>query len=149
APRPGRGAWPHRPDRGVRPYRRAQEPLGPAPGRAPPSRPQRRPRLVPTLGPRGSTTNPPSRRGYPGPSAAHHGRRYSPAVTDEDAIRSLIARYSQFCDDGRFDEWGELYTDDAVFSVAGRRYEGRDAIKAFIERGQPPEHRGKHVTTNV
>ena len=30
----------------------------------------------------------------------------------------------------------------------GRTYEGRDAIKGFIEKAQPPEQRGKHVAIN-
>lgn len=65
-----------------------------------------------------------------------------------DAIRRTLALYCQLCDDGRFDEWGELYTDDAEFRVMGRTYRGRPAVQAFIEAGQPPERRGKHVCAN-
>jgi 3-phenylpropionate/cinnamic acid dioxygenase small subunit len=69
-------------------------------------------------------------------------------VSDEDAIRRTIAQYCQLCDDGRFDEWADLYTDDATFSVMGKTYTGRADVKAFIEKGQAPERRGKHLCFN-
>jgi len=69
-------------------------------------------------------------------------------MTDQEAIRRTIAQYAHFCDDGRFDEWADLYTDDCRFSVMGQTYEGREATKAFIVKGQPPEQRGKHVCFN-
>lgn len=55
-----------------------------------------------------------------------------------------MAEYCQLCDDGRFDEWAELFVLDATFTVLGNTHEGREAIKAFIEQAQPPEQRGKH-----
>jgi 3-phenylpropionate/cinnamic acid dioxygenase small subunit len=69
-------------------------------------------------------------------------------MSAEEDIRRTLARYCQLCDDGRFDEWAELYTDDARFLVMGRVYEGPAAIKGFIEMGQPPERRGKHMCAN-
>ena len=69
-------------------------------------------------------------------------------MNDEDAIRRTIAQYCQLCDDGRFDEWADLYTDDATFSVMGKTYTGRADVKAFIEKGQAPERRGKHLCFN-
>ncbi len=69
-------------------------------------------------------------------------------MSAEDAIRRTLARYCQLCDDGRFDEWASLFTDDARFLVMGEVYEGPAAIKAFIEMGQPPELRGKHLCAN-
>jgi uncharacterized protein (TIGR02246 family) len=69
-------------------------------------------------------------------------------VTDEEAIRNVLALYCQLCDDGRFDEWADLYAEDATFTVMGATHAGRPAIKAFIEHGQPPERRGKHVCAN-
>lgn len=65
-------------------------------------------------------------------------------MTDEEGIRRTLALYCQLCDDGRFDEWAELYTEDATFSVMGKSYVGPAAIKGFIEAAQPPEARGKH-----
>lgn len=73
---------------------------------------------------------------------------YAERVSDEDAIRRTIAQYCQLCDDGRFDEWADLYTDDATFSVLGKTYTGRADVKAFIEKGQAPERRGKHLCFN-
>ncbi len=67
---------------------------------------------------------------------------------DEEEIRRTLTRYCQLCDDGRFAEWGELFTSDARFWVMGRAHEGRDAIRKFIEAGLPPERRGKHVAVS-
>lgn len=69
-------------------------------------------------------------------------------MSDEDAIRRTIAQYCQLCDEGRFDEWADLYVEDATFSVMGRTYIGRADVQAFIEQGQPPERRGKHLCFN-
>jgi len=66
-------------------------------------------------------------------------------MTDVEAIRRTLSEYGQLCDDGRFEEWGELFTPEATFSVLGHTYSGRDALKRFIEKGQPPERRGKHA----
>lgn len=67
---------------------------------------------------------------------------------DEDRIRSTLSEYSQRCDDGRFEEWAALFTEDARFVMAGNVTEGRDAIRKYMEKVQPPGSRGKHVTTN-
>jgi uncharacterized protein (TIGR02246 family) len=66
----------------------------------------------------------------------------------EEDIRRTIARYCMLCDDGRFDEWAELFAEDGRFHVMGTTYHGRADIQAFIEAGMPPEVRGKHITTN-
>ena len=66
----------------------------------------------------------------------------------EEEIRRTLARYCMLCDDGRFDEFARLFTEDATFHVMGQTHVGRDAIKAFMEAGQPPELRGKHVAVN-
>lgn len=65
-------------------------------------------------------------------------------MSDEEGVRRTLALYCQLCDDGRFDEWADLFTDDATFSVLGQAHEGRAAVKAFIVGAQPPERRGKH-----
>jgi 3-phenylpropionate/cinnamic acid dioxygenase small subunit len=70
-------------------------------------------------------------------------------MSNEEEIRRTVAQYAHFCDDGRFEEWGELYTDDATFSVLGQTYNGRDAIKGFITKAQPPKQRGKHICFNT
>jgi ketosteroid isomerase-like protein len=71
-------------------------------------------------------------------------------VTDaENAVRRTIAEYCHTCDDGRFEEFGECFAEDAVVVLMGKEIVGRDAIKAWIAKGQPAEKRGKHVTFNV
>jgi uncharacterized protein (TIGR02246 family) len=69
-------------------------------------------------------------------------------MSDEDEIRRTLAQYAHFCDDGRFDEWADLYTEDATFSAMGQTSKGRETIKAWIVKAQPPEARGKHVCIN-
>lgn len=63
----------------------------------------------------------------------------------EAGVRRTIASYGPLCDDGRFAEWADLFTPDARMRVMSRTYQGRDAVRAFIEKGQPPERRGKHL----
>lgn len=59
-------------------------------------------------------------------------------------IKRLSALYSQLIDDGRYEEWADLFTEDAVFSVWGNTYEGRTTIRDAIS-GMQPEMPGKHV----
>jgi uncharacterized protein (TIGR02246 family) len=70
-------------------------------------------------------------------------------VGDEDQIRRTLAGYCQFLDDGDFDRWIELFVDDARLIFAGQISEGRPGIRSFMERIQPPEGRGKHITANI
>ena len=61
-------------------------------------------------------------------------------MTDEDAIRNVIARYFHLLDDRAFDEWRRLLTDDAVVTING-------------EPRWPPDvqilgQRGKHIAVN-
>jgi uncharacterized protein (TIGR02246 family) len=67
---------------------------------------------------------------------------------DEEAIGRTLGEYSQHCDDGRFDEWADLFTADARFVLAGTVTEGRDAIKEYMMTVQAAGRRGMHVTTN-
>jgi uncharacterized protein (TIGR02246 family) len=67
---------------------------------------------------------------------------------DHEGIRRTLGEYGRLCDDGRFDEWAELFTDDARLGFPGQDAEGRDAIKALMEKVQPAEARGKHITAN-
>ena len=66
--------------------------------------------------------------------------------SDLEAVRRLIALYGPLLDSGRLAEWGELFTDDAVFSVYGRTYRGRVEIVREIGAMQPPPERPvKHL----
>lgn len=59
-----------------------------------------------------------------------------------------MARYAMLLDDGRFEEWADLFTEDARFHVMGQTQEGRADIQAWITQAQPPQRRGKHVLAN-
>jgi 3-phenylpropionate/cinnamic acid dioxygenase small subunit len=62
-----------------------------------------------------------------------------------DAIRRTLAAYCQLLDDGRFDEWVEVFTEDVALAVMGQTAHGRDAVRASIEPVQGPEVRGRHM----
>ncbi len=83
-------------------------------------------------------------------AAAYHAApsRYAAAMSSDPAalesIRRLIALYGQLLDSGRLDDWGQLFTFDAVFRVWGETYAGREKILAGIG-GMQPAAPGKHV----
>lgn len=66
---------------------------------------------------------------------------------DEDQIRRTLGQYSLLCDDGRFDEWGELFTEDARLELNGQVTSGRQAIVTYMRSVQPAESRGLHMTS--
>lgn len=68
---------------------------------------------------------------------------------DEDQVRRTLAGYCQYLDDGDFDRWIDLFTEDARLIFGGRPTEGRPAIRSYMEQVQPPEGRGKHITANI
>jgi uncharacterized protein (TIGR02246 family) len=70
-------------------------------------------------------------------------------VHDEVAILRVLARYCHTIDDGAFDEFGDLWADDAEFVLRGTVTRGRDAIRDAVEAMQPPERRGRHLTMNA
>jgi uncharacterized protein (TIGR02246 family) len=65
-------------------------------------------------------------------------------MDDIEGIRRLIFLYSQLLDDSRLDEWQDLFTEDAVFTVWGTVHTGRSAIRDGIG-GMTSELPGKHV----
>lgn len=60
-------------------------------------------------------------------------------------MRRVLAEYCQTLDDGRFDEWIDVFTEDIVFIVMGNRLEGRAQVRAFIEPTQQADARGRHM----
>jgi hypothetical protein len=68
---------------------------------------------------------------------------------DEDQISRTLREYSLSCDDGRFDDLGELFTEDARFEVSGTVAEGRPAIQALLMKMLPEGSRGQHITSNT
>jgi 3-phenylpropionate/cinnamic acid dioxygenase small subunit len=63
----------------------------------------------------------------------------------DSAVRRTLAAYCQTLDDGRFDEWIDVFSEDVVLMVMGHRLEGRPAVRAFIEPTQQAEARGRHM----
>ena len=49
-----------------------------------------------------------------------------------ESARDLIARYNANGDSGRIEQMVAVFAPDAVFETGGRRFEGRDAIHAFM-----------------
>lgn len=66
-------------------------------------------------------------------------------LLDTAAIRQLLAACCHSLDDGHFDEWSLLYTEDCRFAVMGTRARGRAEMRAIIEPFQTAELRGKHM----
>jgi 3-phenylpropionate/cinnamic acid dioxygenase small subunit len=61
------------------------------------------------------------------------------------AIRHTLAAYCQLLDDGHFDDWVEVFTDDVTFAVMGQVVRGRDAVRSLIEPNQQADARGRHL----
>lgn len=64
---------------------------------------------------------------------------------EESDIRRLLAMYCQLLDDGHFEEWIQLFTDDIEFVVMGMHKNGHDELRGFIEPSQQADARGKHM----
>ena len=64
---------------------------------------------------------------------------------EEHAIRRTLAAYCQLLDDGRFDDWVEVFSDDVAFSVMGQVARGRDQVRRVIEPVQQADARGRHL----
>ena len=63
-------------------------------------------------------------------------------------IQDLFAQYAHRIDGRDFDGFGELFTTDADYSLAGNQQQGRDAIKDFM-RSVMTKPGGAHIITNV
>jgi 3-phenylpropionate/cinnamic acid dioxygenase small subunit len=69
-------------------------------------------------------------------------------MNDEAEIRRTLAEFGQYLDERRFDEWSQLFAEDAIFM----RLQRRDAIRSFMlgeELATMPELFRKHVTSNL
>jgi uncharacterized protein (TIGR02246 family) len=71
-----------------------------------------------------------------------------PVSDDVEQIRRTLGEYSRLCDDGRFDEFADLFAPDARMLVLGEEIEGREAIAATMAKLQPDGSRGVHMTAN-
>lgn len=64
-------------------------------------------------------------------------------------VRDLIAAYCQFLDDGLFDQFADLFHEDAVVHIHDDHHEGRQAIREWMEQVQGAPARGRHLVTNT
>ena len=64
------------------------------------------------------------------------------------AVQDLFAQYAHRIDGRDFDGFGDLFTTDADYSLAGNAQQGRDAIKDFM-RSVMTNPGGAHIITNV
>lgn len=67
---------------------------------------------------------------------------------DERLILRTLAEYGRWCDAGRFDEWADLFTEDARLVLGDHVTEGREAIRDLMATLQPDGRRGLHLTAN-
>ncbi|MFN8626596.1 MAG: nuclear transport factor 2 family protein [Candidatus Binatia bacterium] len=61
-------------------------------------------------------------------------------------IQRAMVLYGQLLDDLRMEEWGDLFTEDAVWSIPDTTFRGREAIVRGVRAMEPPTPgRVKHV----
>lgn len=70
-------------------------------------------------------------------------------MKDQNAVARTLSEYCRTCDDGKFEEFGQLFDEDAVLMLGRKIIGGRDAIRDAIAANQPPERRGCHLTSNT
>ena len=70
-------------------------------------------------------------------------------LLDRNEIEDLVYRLGVCLDEGRFDDMGALFVDEATARTPGGRAEGRAALVAQAARNHRPDERIQHVITNV
>lgn len=60
------------------------------------------------------------------------------AGEDERLIRRTLALYGPLLDDRRFEDWGELFTEDAEWTIPGASFKGRANVVAGVGAMEPP-----------
>lgn len=68
-------------------------------------------------------------------------------MSEEEAIRQVLARFIQLRDDKRFSEWVECFHHDGVFEYLANRLVGRAAIAEHVSE-LLADDRGKHLCVN-
>lgn len=73
-------------------------------------------------------------------------------LEEKEAIRDVLSAYCFYVDNGEFDKWAELFTEDGMFDSGPlAKVQGRAAIKDFITKAVPRSGEGaarKHCTMN-
>jgi uncharacterized protein (TIGR02246 family) len=62
-------------------------------------------------------------------------------------IRDQIARYAILFDDKSWDEFAELWAEDAVWEGPGMVFEGRAELMRFLSTCLPADYNGKHMNS--
>ncbi|HET7311755.1 MAG TPA: nuclear transport factor 2 family protein [Mycobacteriales bacterium] len=73
-------------------------------------------------------------------------------MTDEEAIRDVVARYNLYGDRGRFDELLDLFADDATLVTDEATYVGKAAIRQLFVRSAIADsipQRVRHFTSTM
>ncbi len=73
----------------------------------------------------------------------------SNAELDERAIARVLAEYCHLVDDANIEALLDRFTDDAVFVFSGQETVGRSALTDYFAATVLPQHRGKHLTSNI
>ena len=63
-------------------------------------------------------------------------------IADELAIRALFDEYCLRLEISDFEEWLDLFTDDAIYEVFRRELKGRDEIRAMLSQAPHGVHIG-------
>jgi hypothetical protein len=79
-------------------------------------------------------------------AGSDHQAERGDVMSDEEAIRRVLAQMCQFRDSGRYDLWIQLFTPGGSFSYINNDLSGRDAIYAHVTEHFPPK--GKHLCLN-
>lgn len=66
-----------------------------------------------------------------------------------EAVRAVIATHAQLSDEGRGPDCAALYTEDAIFDVAGQELAGPAAIAELIGSGRPAQPQRHHLSNTV
>jgi 3-phenylpropionate/cinnamic acid dioxygenase small subunit len=66
-------------------------------------------------------------------------------LKDQDEIRDILTRYAFGFDLGRYDEWYDLWSEDAVFQFGARRVDGLAAIRDLFGPSQKEYAAAQHL----
>ena len=71
-------------------------------------------------------------------------------AADRLEIMELVARYNWAIDHGNAEEWADVFTDDGKFVGYGElRAQGREALRAYIEKSKAAGHKKRHWTSGA
>lgn len=76
--------------------------------------------------------------------------KWSDPVSDHLEVTNLFGRLSRLLDDRRYDDVGEVYTNDAVVhSPRGGELKGTAAITEYLRQSRVPSERTQHTSADL